>query len=109
MEKEKLRLDKYLWSIRLFKTRTAASAACEKGRVKMNEESIKLTLSTGNATYYSRSRKSLWTKGETSGNVQAVTSFTADCDFDCILMKVKQVGVACHTGKMSCFFNAIKS
>lgn len=75
----------------------------------MNEESLKLTISTGYATYYSRSRKSLWKKGDTSGHLQEVISITADCDFDCILLKVKQVGVACHTGKMSCFFNKISN
>ena len=73
----------------------------------MNEESLNLTISTGYATYYSRSRKSLWKKGDTSGHLQEVISITADCDFDCILLKVKQVGAACHTGKMSCFFNKI--
>jgi phosphoribosyl-AMP cyclohydrolase / phosphoribosyl-ATP pyrophosphohydrolase len=73
----------------------------------MNEESLKLTISSGFATYYSRSRKSLWKKGDTSGHFQEVVSLTTDCDFDCILMKVKQTGVACHTGKMSCFFNKI--
>jgi phosphoribosyl-ATP pyrophosphohydrolase/phosphoribosyl-AMP cyclohydrolase len=75
----------------------------------MNEESLKLTISTGYATYYSRSRKSLWKKGDTSGHLQEVISITTDCDFDCILLKVKQVGVACHTGKMSCFFNKISN
>lgn len=73
----------------------------------MNEESLKLTISTGYATYYSRSRESLWKKGDTSGHLQEVISIVTDCDFDCILLKVKQVGVACHTGKMSCFFNKI--
>ena len=75
----------------------------------MNEESLNLTISTGYATYYSRSRKSLWKKGDTSGHLQEVISIAADCDFDCILLKVKQVGVACHTGKMSCFFNKISN
>lgn len=75
----------------------------------MNEESLKITISTGYATYYSRSRKSLWKKGDTSGHFQEVISITADCDFDCILLKIKQVGVACHTGKMSCFFNKISN
>lgn len=73
----------------------------------MNLESLELTISNGFATYYSRSRKSLWKKGDTSGHLQEVVSISTDCDFDCILMKVKQVGVACHTGKMSCFFNEI--
>ena len=58
-------------------------------------------------TYYSRSRKALWMKGETSGHIQYVKELTADCDFDTILAKVSQVGVACHTGNPSCFFNEI--
>ncbi len=73
----------------------------------MNEESLRLTLSSGFATYFSRSRNALWKKGETSGHLQEVVSIHADCDFDCILLTVKQTGVACHTGKKSCFFNEI--
>lgn len=73
----------------------------------MNEESLQLTISSGYATYYSRSRKSLWKKGDTSGHLQEVVSIQADCDFDCILLKVLQTGVACHTGARSCFFNKI--
>ena len=73
----------------------------------MNEESLNATIRTGKMTYYSRSRQSLWVKGETSGHFQYVKSLTADCDFDTILAKVSQVGVACHTGAASCFFNEI--
>ena len=73
----------------------------------MNEESLRLTIESGYATYFSRSRNSLWKKGETSGHLQEVVSIVADCDFDCVLLKVKQVGAACHTGKRSCFFNEI--
>ena len=73
----------------------------------MNEESYNLTLKTGRMTYYSRSRQSLWLKGETSGHFQYVKSLSADCDFDTILAKVSQVCAACHTGKKSCFFNEI--
>jgi phosphoribosyl-AMP cyclohydrolase len=73
----------------------------------MNEESLQLTLKTGFATYFSRSRGKLWKKGETSGHIQEVISITADCDFDCILLKVKQHGPACHTGANNCFFNKI--
>ena len=73
----------------------------------MTEEAFKKTLETGLMTYYSRSRKELWTKGLTSGHVQYVKSLTADCDYDTILAKVSQVGVACHTGKPSCFFNTM--
>ncbi len=73
----------------------------------MTEDALKKTLETGLMTYYSRSRKCLWTKGLTSGHVQYVKSLTADCDYDTILAKVSQVGVACHTGKPSCFFNTM--
>ena len=73
----------------------------------MTEESLKKTLETGLMTYYSRSRNCLWTKGLTSGHVQYVKSLTTDCDYDTILAKVSQVGVACHTGKPSCFFNGM--
>ena len=73
----------------------------------MNEESLNATIRTGKMTYYSRSRQALWVKGETSGHTQYVKSLTADCDFDTILAKVSQVGVACHTGAPSCFFNEI--
>ena len=73
----------------------------------MTEESFKKTLETGLMTYYSRSRNCLWTKGLTSGHVQYVKSLTTDCDYDTILAKVSQVGVACHTGKPSCFFNTM--
>lgn len=81
------------------------------GRVLMlaylNEEAIKLTLETRIAHYYSRSRQSLWKKGETSGNIQKVEGFYYDCDGDTILLKVNQKGVACHTGSYSCFFNKV--
>ena len=73
----------------------------------MNEESLRLTISSGLATYFSRSRKSLWKKGDTSGHLQEVVSINADCDFDCILLKVNQIGAACHTGAKNCFFNKI--
>ncbi len=73
----------------------------------MNEEAFEKTIKIGRMTYFSRSRNELWTKGETSGHFQYVKSLTADCDFDTILAKVSQVGVACHTGSMSCFFNEI--
>jgi phosphoribosyl-AMP cyclohydrolase len=75
----------------------------------MNEESLKLTISSGYATYFSRSRSQLWKKGDTSGHVQKIISISADCDFDCILLQVDQTGVACHTGARNCFFNEIKS
>ena len=74
----------------------------------MNEESLKLTLETGFAHYFSRSRNKLWKKGETSGNTQKITSLSYDCDADTVLIKVDQTGVACHTGEKNCFFNVIK-
>jgi phosphoribosyl-AMP cyclohydrolase len=72
----------------------------------MNAESLELTLRTERVTYYSRSRQELWEKGATSGNTQKLVGAYLDCDGDTILMKVEQVGAACHTGERSCFFNA---
>lgn len=73
----------------------------------MNEEAYENTLKTGKMTYFSRSRQTLWLKGESSGHFQYVKSLTADCDMDTILAKVSQVGAACHTGARSCFFHEI--
>lgn len=73
----------------------------------MNEDAFEHTLKTGRMTYYSRSRKSLWVKGETSGHYQYVKSLTIDCDYDTLLAKVDQVGVACHTGAATCFFQPV--
>lgn len=76
----------------------------------MNKEALEKTLETGEAYYYSRSRKKLWHKGEESGHFQKVKAIYADCDCDSILLKVEQVGgIACHTGKRSCFHNEIKT
>ena len=69
----------------------------------MNREALEKTIETGAAWYYSRSRKKLWKKGETSGNVQRVQELSYDCDGDTLLLRVKQTGVACHTGSYSCF------
>lgn len=69
----------------------------------MDDEALHRTLTTGRATYWSRSRNELWTKGDTSGNVQLVKSAALDCDGDTILLRVDQVGVACHTGDRTCF------
>lgn len=71
----------------------------------MNEESLQKTLESGQTWFWSRSRKQLWHKGETSGNVQDVKEITYDCDADTLLIKVVQTGVACHTGERSCFYN----
>ena len=74
----------------------------------MNRESLQLTLTTGDAHYWSRSRQALWKKGETSGHIQHVKELRLDCDGDAILMKVEQVGdIACHTGRRHCFFNLL--
>ncbi|WP_433771530.1 phosphoribosyl-AMP cyclohydrolase [Bacillus wiedmannii] len=69
----------------------------------MNEEAYEKTLTTKKTWFYSRSRQSLWNKGETSGNVQYVQSLYLDCDQDSIVVVVKQVGPACHTGEKTCF------
>ena len=69
----------------------------------MNTESLALTLSTGKATYWSRSRNELWVKGATSGHFQKVISVALDCDADALLLRVEQTGVACHTGERTCF------
>ncbi|MBO5425876.1 MAG: bifunctional phosphoribosyl-AMP cyclohydrolase/phosphoribosyl-ATP diphosphatase HisIE [Lachnospiraceae bacterium] len=73
----------------------------------MNEEAYNKTLETGTMTYFSRSRSSLWVKGETSGHFQYVQKLSIDCDKDTLLAKVKQIGVACHTGNPTCFFTDI--
>lgn len=75
----------------------------------MNRESLKKTLELGRTCFYSRSRKELWLKGNTSGNIQVVKKIILDCDNDTILILVEQKGVACHTGNYSCFFKEVKS
>lgn len=71
----------------------------------MNKTSLKLTIDTREAYYFSRSRNKLWHKGETSGHIQKVVSISSDCDNDSILLRVIQIGAACHTGNYTCFFN----
>lgn len=73
----------------------------------MNREAIEKTLASGNVHYWSRSRQALWRKGETSGHTQTLKEFTIDCDGDTLLLKVDQIGPACHTGQKTCFFNKI--
>ncbi len=70
----------------------------------MNEEALKRTISTGRTWFYSRSRRSLWNKGETSGHFQDVKRVSYDCDCDTILVVAEQTGAACHTGNFSCFY-----
>jgi phosphoribosyl-AMP cyclohydrolase len=75
----------------------------------MNRESLAITLDTGRATYWSRSRNELWEKGATSGHTQKVISIALDCDGDALLLKVEQVGAACHTGDRTCFHTELNS
>jgi phosphoribosyl-AMP cyclohydrolase len=75
----------------------------------MNREALARTVESGNATYWSRSRKSLWTKGETSGQYLRVLEVRLDCDADALLLRVESVkGIACHTGRRRCFFNKLE-
>jgi len=73
----------------------------------MDEEALRLTIETGKAHYWSRSRGKLWRKGEISGNEQIIKDILIDCDEDAVLLKVKQIGGACHTGYRSCFYRRI--
>jgi phosphoribosyl-AMP cyclohydrolase len=91
---------------------TAVAQDAKSGEVLMvawmNREALEKTLITGDVTYWSRSRNSLWRKGETSGHTQKLKEFYIDCDGDTILLKVDQTGPACHTGEKTCFFTKIK-
>ncbi len=73
----------------------------------MNSDSLAATLTSGRATFWSRSRNEIWIKGATSGHIQEVHSITLDCDGDALLLKVTQTGTACHTGKETCFHNPL--
>lgn len=75
----------------------------------MNQEALTLSLQTRTAHYFSRSKQRIWQKGESSGHTQEIESFNIDCDNDTLLLKVKQNGVACHTGRKSCFFTELES
>ena len=75
----------------------------------MNKEALELSLSTKIAHYFSRSKQRIWKKGESSGHTQTIHSFSIDCDNDTLLIKVTQEGVACHTGRKSCFFTELES
>lgn len=75
----------------------------------MDKEALELSLTTKIAHYYSRSKKRIWKKGESSGHIQTIHSFNIDCDNDTLLIKVTQEGVACHTGRKSCFFTELES
>jgi phosphoribosyl-AMP cyclohydrolase len=75
----------------------------------MNDEALRKTIASGEAWYFSRSRKSLWRKGETSGHVQRVVEMRLDCDQDAVWIRVEQAGAACHTGRHSCFYRKVEN
>ena len=75
----------------------------------MNAEAVARTLASGRVTYWSRSRQEFWEKGATSGHVQELVEMRIDCDRDCLLVRVRQTGPACHTGRRSCFFTAVRA
>ena len=91
---------------------TAISQDARTGQILMvaymNDEALRLTLETGNAVFYSRSRKKLWKKGEESGHVQKVQQILVDCDQDCLILKVAVDQGQCHVGYQSCFYRAVK-
>jgi len=91
---------------------TAISQDADSGQILMvaymNAESLRLTIETGNAIFFSRSRKKLWKKGEQSGHVQKVKQILVDCDQDCLILKVKVDSGQCHVGYQSCFYRALK-
>jgi phosphoribosyl-AMP cyclohydrolase/phosphoribosyl-ATP pyrophosphohydrolase/phosphoribosyl-AMP cyclohydrolase len=74
----------------------------------VNEESLRLTLEKGETHFWSRSRRGLWRKGETSGNVQRVVEVRVDCDADTVLVRVRPAGPACHTGEQTCFYRVLE-
>jgi phosphoribosyl-AMP cyclohydrolase len=74
----------------------------------MNAEAVARTLATGQVCYWSRSRQAFWIKGETSGHVQHLVEFRVDCDRDCLLLRIEQVGPACHTNRRSCFYTVVE-
>ncbi len=74
----------------------------------MNAEAVRRSLATGRVTYWSRSRQAFWVKGESSGHVQALVEMRVDCDRDCLLVRVRQTGPACHTNRRSCFYTAVR-
>jgi phosphoribosyl-AMP cyclohydrolase len=75
----------------------------------MNDEALRKTIASGEAWYFSRSRHSLWRKGESSGHVQRVVEMRIDCDQDAVWIRVEQTGAACHTGRRSCFYRAVEA
>jgi phosphoribosyl-AMP cyclohydrolase len=75
----------------------------------MNPETVRMSLAEGRAVYWSRSRREVWRKGETSGHVQDLVEMRIDCDRDCLLLVVRQAGPACHTGRPTCFYTAVRA
>ena len=75
----------------------------------MNAAAVTKTLETGKVTYWSRSRQAYWIKGETSGHTQALVAMRLDCDRDCLLVTVRQIGAACHTGRRTCFYTSVET
>ena len=92
---------------------TAIAQDAKSGQILMvaymNKEALDLTIKTGYATYFSRSRQKLWKKGEKSGHLQKVEQILVDCDQDCLVLKVSVDAGQCHTGRQSCFYRALKS
>ena len=90
---------------------SVVTQASETGEILMqayaNREALELTLSSGYAHYWSRSRRKLWKKGESSGNVQKIKRILVDCDADALIYQVQQKGPACHTGALNCFFREL--
>ena len=74
----------------------------------MNQDALRQTIESGRVTYWSRSRQAFWIKGESSGNTQALIDLRIDCDRDCLLVVVRQIGPACHTNRRSCFYTAVR-
>ena len=74
----------------------------------MNQDALRQTIESGCVTYWSRSRQAFWIKGESSGNTQALSDLRIDCDRDCLLVVVRQIGPACHTNRRSCFYTAVR-
>ena len=110
---DKTTIDKAIASIRFDERGLVPVIAqdAHNGRVLMmawmNKEAAEETLATGQVCYWSRSRQSLWRKGETSGHTQKLVSFYIDCDGDTLLIEVEQKGPACHTGEQTCFFTRV--
>ncbi len=110
MENDKAKNDQILLQIK-YDDRGLVPAIVQDAETKqvlmlayMNEEALKLTLTTGRTWFYSRSRQAMWNKGETSGHFQNVKKVSYDCDCDTILVIAEQIGAACHTGNFTCFY-----